>query len=278
MAHFTSSIKSEDGLNLNLQWWESDQSPKAVIQIVHGISEHIGRYAYIASVLNRSGYHVVGHDHRGHGRSDGEKVFVKDFQEYTHDVHLIMHHVRTRYENLPCFLFGHSMGGLIAVKYLQDFLPDVTGVILTGPALKISTEFSPVLQKIVSFLGRVSPHMKTQKLDLSKISRDPKVIKLSNADTLMYRDGIKAGFARAMLTASKAVRSKLKKFDYPFLVMQGTADKLVNPAGAALMYRESISVDKTIKVYPGLYHEIFNEPEKEQVFQDIVEWLDKRAG
>ena len=274
IAHF----KSFDGLDLNLHLWETMQPPKGIVQVVHGLSEHIERYAHVAEFLNRHHYHTIGHDHRGHGLSEGERVFVKDFEEYTMDLHKIHEFIQKRYPNLPHFIFGHSMGGLISVKYLIDFQPECKGIILTGPALKISREFSPILQKVVSFLGVIYPRLKTQKLDLSYISRDPEVIKKSQADPLVYRQGIKAGIAKAMLEATMEVQAKLNTFNYPFMVMQGTADRLVDPEGARMLFDMARSSDKSKKYYEGLYHEIFNEPEKDIVFKDIVEWLDQRSG
>jgi alpha-beta hydrolase superfamily lysophospholipase len=177
----------------------------------------------------------------------------------------------------PIFLLGHSLGGLIAVYYLIDHQADFKGAIISAPAIKAGNAITPATIAVGKLLSVIAPKAGVLPLDAAGISRDPEVVKAYVNDPLVFHAKTPARLAAELLKAMQRVTADAKKITLPFITVQGGADKIVDPGGAQMLYDTASSKDKTIKIYPGLYHEVFNEPEREQVLSDVETWLTARA-
>ena len=167
------------------------------------------------------------------------------------------------------------MGGLIASMFVVTRQPDFRGLILSGPAVKISDDISPLLVKLSSIIGKILPKLPTIKLDGNAVSSDPKIVKKYNNDPLNYRGGIPARTGAELNRATKMIQEQMEAIKLPMLILHGTADRLADPEGSKQLYERAESKDKTLKLYDGFYHEVMNEPGKEQVLGDIVKWVNK---
>lgn len=249
-------------------------NPKASLLIVHGLGEHCERYAHVAQAFNAIDVNVYTFDLRGHGQSEGERAYVKDINSYREDVETVY---QTVPKDLPLFILGHSMGGLIILTFLMHTKrADIKGAIFSGSALEIGEDITPVTQKVITFLAKIAPKLKTIKLDPKSISTDPETVEKYQTDPLIYHEGVKAGMGVAMLNGINAIKPKFSAFDYPALIMHGGSDKITNIAGSKAFYEQSKSKDKSLKIWEGDYHEIFNETNRTEVIAHTVAWLKER--
>ena len=276
--HDEGRFKTNDGLNLFEQNWQPALAPKAVIIIIHGYAEHSGRYAHVAEYLASHGYAVETFDLRSHGKSAGKRVFIRSFDEFLSDVEIFLKRVQERHQGKNLFLLGHSMGGTIAVLFAITRKSALKGVILSGATLKLSDDISPFLVRISSILGKILPKLPTVKVDRDALSHDLEVMKKYDNDPLVYQGGIPARTGAEFTRATKLIQKQMELVTLPMLIMSGTADRLSDPEGSKQLYERAQSKDKTLKLYDGLYHEILNELEKEQVLGDIVDWLDGHSS
>lgn len=254
------------------QTW-SRQDPKGVIVITHGIAEHSSRYAHVAQTLVEAGYEVIGFDLRGHGKSSGKRNYVNTFRDYLVDLQTVIDRAECNYPALPLFLFGHSMGGEIVSLYLIEGKTTARGALLSAPSVKVSEDLSPFIQKISGLLSVLLPKLPAVKLSSTHISKDPAVVKSYDEDPLNYRKGILARTGSEVLVTTKTIMENAHKIDLPVLIMHGGEDKLADVSGSEMLYESIHSEDKALKIYAGLYHEIFNEPEQDMVKQDMIDWL-----
>lgn len=255
------------------QSWEPAE-PKGVVVIAHGLAEHSGRYAHVAERLTTAGYSVAAGDHRGHGRSHGVKGNIDRMTLLLDDLDAVIRSAAQRHPGLPLFLLGHSMGGLVALDYVvsrgQEHL---AGLVLSAPAVDPSVG-SAAERLAAPLLARLVPNLAVTTLDVTAVSRDPEVVAAYRADPLNYLGKIRARTGAELLAATSRVQKKMPTIKLPVLVMQGSEDRIVRPAGAETVRDRVSSEDITHKSYPGLFHEIFNEPERNEVLGDVVDWLD----
>lgn len=271
------SFQSE-GLKLFERAWLPDGAPKAVIAIVHGYAEHSGRYEHVAERLVARGCAVYALDLRGHGRSEGRRVFIRSVDEHLADIDRFLSLVRERQPALPLFLLGHSMGGTVVASYLVTGERDLSGAILSAPAIRSQRGSSAIARAVLSILARLFPRLPVARLDSAEISRDPQVVARYDADPLVYRGRMPAGTIAALVRAARKVRADMETISLPLLLMHGTLDTLADPEGSRELYEQAATTDKTLKLYEGLYHEIFNEPEQDDVLGDLVEWLEAHTS
>lgn len=260
------------------QYWSPLDDPKAGLLILHGLGEHCGRYMNLVNRFVPLGYAVYGYDHIGHGKSDGPRVYVERFQDYTGVLDVFLDMIREWQSNKPIFLIGHSMGGLIGALYLLENQGKLSGAVFSGPGIKVPDNISGGIIFMGKILSLAIPKAGIIQLDAESISRDRAVVDAYRNDPLVYTGKITARLGAEMLKAMQHVTDNAKKIKLPVMIVQGGGDKLVDPSGAQMLYDSISSEDKSIKVYEGLYHEIFNEPEHEQVLNDVETWLAERAA
>jgi acylglycerol lipase len=266
------SFSGARGLRIHVRTWVPALPPVGVVVIAHGFAEHGGRYAAVAERLVAAGIAVRAPDHRGHGLSDGKRTSIVRFADYVDDLSTVIAQARERWPSLHLVLLGHSMGGLIAVDLAVRQTIPFEGLVLSAPAA-CPREVSKLTLAIGRALSRVAPNTGVLRLPLNRISRDPAVVDAYNNDPLVFRTPIRARLAAEMLDAMDRIDAGLPSLRVPLLVMQGTADGLVDPGCGPHVYDRAGSPDKTLKVYDGLWHEIFNEPERDHVLGDLTSWL-----
>ncbi|MEO9256075.1 MAG: lysophospholipase, partial [Tepidiformaceae bacterium] len=262
------TFSSTGGATIFEQWWRPAGAVRAVLAICHGYAEHSGRYAQVAVDLNERGYVVEALDLRGHGRSSGERVTVNSYDEFWDDLDAFLDRVRGRNPGAKLFLLGHSMGGGVVTSYVLARKPRLAGVLLSGAAM-----LGPRPQPAAAAAAKAP-----QPLPASAISRDPAIVEAYENDPLVYRGVRSPNAAQASARAYELVQEKMGEIELPVLVMHGTDDLLVPFRGSEILFERAASRDKTLKLYPGLYHEILNEPERDQVVADVAAWLDARSG
>jgi alpha-beta hydrolase superfamily lysophospholipase len=266
------------GAKLHWQAWLPEGAMRAVVVLAHGYAEHLGRYAEFAAQLNTAGIGVYAVDHWGHGKSDGIYGFVPAFNVYTDGVDALLAEVEQRHPDVSRFLVGHSMGGPIAVLHLLSHQSSYAGMILSGPAIKPAEEPSKLLVWVSRLLSRFLPKMGVLALDAAGVSRDPAVVAAYLADPLVYTGKMSARLAAEMFDAMAAVRARAAEITLPVLLLHGEADSLTAPEGSRFLNQHVSSPDKELKLYPGLYHEIFNEPERDSVIGDVTTWIAKHLS
>ncbi|MEJ5309693.1 MAG: lysophospholipase [Anaerolineae bacterium] len=258
------------------QCWQPETECKAILLIVHGLAEHCGRYMNVVNHFVPLGYAVYGLDHIGHGKSEGTRVYVGRFAEYTDTLKLYFDLIRLEHPDTPVFLVGHSMGGLIGALYLLEHQNELAGAVLSGPLVKMAGGVSPGVVFMGKLLSTLAPKVGLTALSAEGVSSDPAVVQAYVNDPLVYTGKITARLAGELIAATQRLTAEAAKITLPLLIVQGSADRLVDPAGAKLLYDTVSSVDKTLKVYEGFYHEVFNEPERAQVLGDVEAWLAQR--
>jgi alpha-beta hydrolase superfamily lysophospholipase len=261
------------GLRLFWRVWRPESGrPGGRVLIAHGYGEHGGRYRHVADRLTASGLCVVVPDHRGHGRSDGRPVTVERFDDYVDDLRMVAQAAAREHGEQPTVLLGHSMGGLIACLYAVRYQEELRGLVLSAPAV-VAGRVSPIAVSLGQMLSRVAPETGVKPIPWQRVSRDPAVVAAYRADPWVHRRRIPARLGAEWLRAMAVAEAGMPTLTLPILAMQGTADALVDPSAAAFVHSRVGSADRTLLRYPGLYHEVLNEPERDRVLDDLVGWL-----
>ncbi len=282
MQHSEGSFTATDGLTIYHQSWLPDgdaaTGPKAVVILVHGLGEHSGRYQHVAERLVSAGYAVHALDHRGHGKSEGTRVFVKSYDEFMSDLSQYRTWVEEQHPGLPVVMLGHSMGGNLAMGHALDHQAGLAGLALSGAALKPGDDLSGVQIKIFGLIAKVAPGFRPQGLSADAISRDPAVVEAYRNDPLVYTGKISAGLGAALIGAMQSFPDRYTTLHLPIWIGHGTEDQLTDIEGSRQLERQARNADVAAHYYEGLYHEIFNEPEQDRVLDDLVGWLDGVVG
>lgn len=262
--------------NIYSRNWSVD-NPKAVILLVHGLAEHTERYHAIGNYLTVNQYSVMAIDLPGHGRSGGVPGHIDQFSNYRTAIRQLHKTASQKYPNTPIFLLGHSMGGLISTQLLLDHQKLFQGALLSGAAIETPQEPPAWQTNIIKLISKIAPTLGLLKLDASGISRDPNVVKAYMNDPLVYKGKLSARFLVEMSSAMDDCKVRAKKIKLPIIIMHGGNDLITKPEGSSYLYEHISSTDKTLKIYDGLYHEIFNEPEAQNIYADIISWLDSHT-
>jgi alpha-beta hydrolase superfamily lysophospholipase len=265
-----------DGTRLFWQAWDPEGTPRAVVVLVHGAGEHGARYAYVAERLAGEGYAVYAMDHRGHGRSDGPRAMIDRLDRLVDDLGLFVTRVREEHDGRRPFVVGHSLGGAVSLTYAIRHGDTIEGLVVSGPA--VATEAVPaVLKAITALMSRVAPLAPVFKIDENLISRDPAVVRAYQEDPLNHNGKLPARTLGEIMKSMDSMSTQVAGLRTPLLLLHGSDDQLCPPEGSRMVHDGAGATDKTIKVYDGLYHEIFNEPERDEVIDDLVAWLAERA-
>jgi alpha-beta hydrolase superfamily lysophospholipase len=266
------------GVRLFYQSWGPPVKPRAILLLVHGLAEHSGRYLNLVNELVPAGFLVCALDHRGYGRSEGRRCYVKRFDDYVEDLNTYINIVREAYPDIKIFMVGHSLGGTIATAFAEAHQEKLAGLILSAPALKAGSSITRRDKLLARIASRLAPTAGVSSLDATSISKDPAVVKAYVSDPLVYTGKISARLGAEILKAiEKTIPPLMQTIKLPILIMQGAEDRLSNPEGSKLIFEGVYSSDKTLKRYDGLFHEIFNEPERAIVFADMRQWLAARV-
>ena len=273
MTHLEFEQKSFDGLTIYFQCWQTEKTPNGVICLVHGLGEHSGRYAHWAALLNQAGYSVLTYDLRGHGKSGGKRGHVSSFDDYLPDTDLLLKEAEVRFPGIPIFLYGHSLGGLIVNYFVLCKKPQLNGVIVTALSNKTSLQEQKGKVLLSKVLGTITPRLTIETgLVPATISRDPEVVSRYVNDPLVHHQ-VTVGWGKSALDAIAWSDQHANEWTLPVLFMHGEGDILGYAAGSR-EFASKIKGDCTVKIWPGLFHEVHNEPEKEQVLEYLQKWLD----
>lgn len=270
------------------QAWLPQDPARAVVVVVHGIHEHSARYTHVGERLAAAGFAVYAADHRGHGRSGGRRANIERMALVLDDLRSFVRFAAARHPGLPVFMVGHSLGGLIALHCAIDLRAidlraidsgtagqgtTLDGLVVSGPAVT-TTAGSVLARRMAGVLSALVPNLGVAALDADeKISRDPDVIRAYREDPLVYRGRIKARTGAEVLAAMQRLPARLPLLSIPLLILHGTDDQICPVADSTMLHEAVSSPDKTLRRYPGLYHEVFNEPEREAILTDLIRWL-----
>ena len=274
MKTFEWEWKSFDGLTMYSKGWAPDGEPKAVVCLVHGLGEHIGRYDHVGAAFVEAGYALLGFDHRGHGKSGGPRGHAPSAEAYYKDMDAILAEASRRYPSAPRFMYGHSLGGFLSLAYALNRKPAVRGMIISSPGLMTALHEQKVKVTLAKILGAIAPTITLPSgLDARHISRDPQVVKTYVNDPLVH-DKTSTGFGRAALQAGEFVFAHAAELSVPILLAYCSDDKIAFPRGSDEFAKLAPKQLVTLKRFDGLYHEPHNEPEKADVLKTYVQWLD----
>lgn len=278
MHAYTGTFGTADGLTLLTRCYLPDAPAHAAVIIAHGYAEHSGRYAHVAEALVGAGYAVFALDLRGHGQSGGKRASVRVFREYVSDLGRFIDQVRETHPVPPRFLFGHSMGGLVALQLVLEHPEKVEGLAITGAYLENANTLSPVLEHLAPLISRLAPDLPVQRLDVEALARDPAVVQGYQGDPLVYHHKVRARLGYELLRFGPYITQRAGSIELPVLLQHGAADRIAAVAGSQALYDALGSSDKTLKLYDGAYHEILNDYGREEVLADLIAWLDARSS
>jgi lysophospholipase len=260
------------GLPIAHREWLPDAATRGTVVIAHGINEHGGRYAHVAERLTGEGWMVGALDHRGHGLSGGRRAAVERFDDWVTDLDSYVSEVLATAPR-PLFLVGHSLGGLIATVYALRHQDRLDGLVLSSPSVMPPRALSPAALRAGRLLSRWAANLPLIGLRLDAVSRDPAVVQAYRDDPLVHLGRMRARTGAETLRAIAEVQRDIGQLRLPLLAMQGTVDLLVDPRSARWVDEHAGSADHTLRIYEGMYHEVFNEPERDRVLDDLAGWL-----
>lgn len=262
-------------------WFPTTGELKGIIVILHGLNEHSGRYSDFARQLNSSSFGVYAMDWIGHGGSDGLHGYVPSLDHVVADTGAFLEKIKLENPEIPCFLFGHSTGGAVALKaasnpHIEQLLE---GIILTSPALRVKPAH-PIVGAVAPFFSMVVPKYQFKGANKKGIpvSRDPAALLAKYSDPLVYTGPMRVRTGHEILRISSHLLRNLKFVTIPFFVLHGTADKVTDPLASQDLFDEAASQIKDIKLYDGFLHDLLFEPEREEVGKDIIDWMEKRLS
>ncbi len=264
--------KSSDNLTLYVKVWEPEETPRAVICLVHGIGEHINRYNQWASDFVDKGYTVIGFDQRGHGRSEGKRGHTPSYEILLQDIELLLKRSRERQPDTPDILFGQSLGGNLVLNYVlrQEVKP--TCAIASSPWLRLAYDVPEIQEKLGRIFIRIIPGLiQKSNLDLNDLSRDPEVVRRYIDDPLVHNK-VSLRLAFSSIDAGLWALSNAGKLDVPVLLMHGDSDRITSHK-ATIEFAEKAKSSTWLKIWEGLTHELHNEPEKQAVFNFVLNWI-----
>ena len=268
-----STIRTGDGLALSV-WHYPSPAPRARVVLVHGYAEHVGRYPHVIEALTGAGYDCHALDLRGHGRSEGVRGHVLRFQDYLDDLDLFL--AELPQDALPRFLVGHSLGGLLSLRYVLDRPEAFAALALSSPYLHLATDVHFLKETMATAASHLAPTLLTKSPIAAKaLSHDPVMVQAYIDDPLVFKTFNARWFFEAR-KAQEEILERAAEIRLPVLMMIGSADPIAEPERSRQVFARLGSLDKTLKVYDGFFHEIFNEVERERVIRDLVEWLSLR--
>ena len=269
-----STFKGVGELSIFFRSWRPLESPRAVVTIIPGFNSHSGYYEWVASQLTADGLAVYAIDLRGRGKSDGERFYVQNFEDYVTDVASFVSIVKEKEKGLPVFMLGHSAGGVVACNYALDHQRELVGLICESFAYQVpAPDFALAVLK---GLSHIAPHAHVLKLHNEDFSRDTAVVDFMNNDPLIAHETQPTQTVAAMVRADERLKKEFPKITLPVLILHGTKDKATKPGGSQYFFETAGSNDKTLKLYEGSFHDPLNDLDKQLVIADIRFWINER--
>ncbi|XP_059657159.1 uncharacterized protein LOC132303765 [Cornus florida] len=260
-------------------WFPVNGEMKGIMIIIHGLNEHSGRYSHFAKQLTSCNFGVYAMDWIGHGGSDGLHGYVPSLDHVVADTGAFLEMIKAENPGIPCFLFGHSTGGAVVLKaasfpHIEEMLE---GIVLTSPALRVKPAH-PIVGAVAPLFSLVVPKYQFKGANKRGIpvSRDPAALLAKYSDPLVYTGPMRVRTGHEILRISSHLMRNLKSVTVPFFVLHGTADKVTDPLASQDLFTEAASTFKDIKLYDGFLHDLLFEPEREEIAQDIIDWMEKR--
>lgn len=265
------------GPEIYWQSWQPDGAARASVVIAHGAAEHSGRYAPLAEHLVTAGFAVYALDHRGHGRSGGHRSLIDRRERALADLGRLIDRATSEQDDMRPYLLGHSMGGCLALDWALEYQEQLSGLVLSGPLVALDT--GRLLLGLSRVLSAVVPRLGVYGVAAAAISRDPEQVRRYAEDPLVHRGKLPVRTVAELAAAIGRFPRRVCELALPLLILQGGADTIVPPSGARMLAERAGSADRTLRLYPELYHEIFNEaePERTAVLEDLVGWLDQHV-
>lgn len=279
MKHFEGRFQGRSKLDIYYQGWLPAKRARAAVVIAHGVGEHSGRYEHVAKVLVDDGCAVYAIDHRGHGKSAGGSAYLDRWKNAVADMDYVVDLARREQPGRPLFLLGHSMGGALSLSYAIMHQAKLSALILSGPAVALDGAPLP-MRMIAKFLSSVAPKMGTFGVQPSLVSRDEDMVRAYATDPLNAHGKLPARTLGEIISLVEFLPAVLSELKLPLLILHGSEDKLAGVSGSQMVAKRVSSTDKTLVLYDGLYHEIFNElpADRARVFKDMLNWIDARIA
>jgi acylglycerol lipase len=255
--------------------WRPEGKPRGTVVLVHGFKSHSGLYEWPATQLAQRGFAVYALDLRGHGKSEGERLYVDKFSDYVGDVAQLVATAKSREPGLPAFVLGHSAGGVVATLYALEHQKELSGFVCESFAHELpAPDFALAILKGIS---HVAPHAHVLDLKDEDFSRDPAFVARMKSDPLIAHIGYPSQTVAELVRADERLKKEFPLITLPVLILHGKADKAAKPHGSQRFHDSAGSIDKTLKLYDGYFHDLLNDVGKEQVMADIVEWITVRS-
>jgi acylglycerol lipase len=267
------TFEGTGGVRIFLRSWRPAGRPRAIVVVCHGVNSHGGQYLWVAEQLVAAGHSVYALDLRGRGKSGGDRFYVDDIAEYVSDVAQVVKLAKAREPGLAVFLLGHSAGGVVSCTYVLDQQRELAGLICESFAFKVpAPDFALA---IIKGLSSFAPRLPVLKLKNKDFTRDPKALESLNNDPLIANEVQPAKTVAALVRADERLEKEFPRITLPVFILHGTADKATVPKGSQFFYDTAGSKDKTLKLYEGHYHDLFNDIGKETVMADTRRWIDQ---
>jgi acylglycerol lipase len=277
MEHKEYWWQTADGYKIYAQSWQPHEQPKAVIALVHGMSEHSSRFENWAGKFVCNQYALIAFDARGHGLSEGKRGYTPSYKHIMNDIAIFIQQTKLYFPNLPVILYGHSLGGNLAVNFVIRTKPSIDALIVTSPWLKLVDELPEYKKRIAKFIAAIFPLLIVKaNINPEYISRDLQEVERYREDKLRHdRMGVRYYF-EIRKSGKEAINNK-QKINMPFLIMHGTGDLMTSYKASVKMSKNTNTSNTTLKLWDNCYHELHREPERNEVHKFIIDWLDEKV-
>jgi alpha-beta hydrolase superfamily lysophospholipase len=270
------ALEGAGGLKLFVRSWRPEGKARGVVVINHGFKSHSGLYEWAAQQLVRNQLAVYALDMRGHGKSEGEPLYVEKLADYVDDLGRLVSLAKQRDSGLPTFALGHSAGGVVACIYALEHQRELAGLISESFAYELpAPDFALAVLKGI---GHIAPHAHVLKLKEEDFSRDADFVARMKNDPLISQQGYEAQTMGELVRADARLRNEISSITLPLLILHGTGDRAAKPHGSQFFHDTAGSKDKTLRLYDGHFHDLLNDLGKEQVMADITEWISTRLA
>ncbi len=278
MNYKSTAYASFDGMKLSGYLWEPKEKPKALINLVHGFGEYCDRYDHWAMKFTKKGFVVHAIDNRGHGRSDGRRGHINSFDDFLNDLDVLIKESKKLYPDLPQFIYGHSMGGNIVSNYILKRGCNFIGAVISSPWLRLTYNPSALIIFVARVMKQIFPKF-TQKanLDVKGISHEDEVVEKYLDDSLIH-EKISARMFFEIYQAGNWVIQNAEKLRIPVLLQHGSGDKITSHKASKEFFENAKRLGKDIdyKEWEGLYHELHNEVERDEIFEFVSDWINNK--